>query len=151
MSLALLLAVAALLPLFAAAVILRGLGRGYRVARVLAASEEVSIAEAHAMASGPPRYVRVHGRVESDEEFPDENDRPLVFRRERLDVRRAGGTWATLQQDRVAVPFGIEERSAFIALDVDALADGLVVMPRESIGRAADVADRLPAGVEGDA
>jgi hypothetical protein len=150
-SVPLVLAVAALLPLFAAAVILRGLGRGYRVARILAASETVSIADAHALAAGPPRYVRVHGRVESDEEFPDENDRPLVFRRERLDLRRAGRSWTTLQEERVAVPFGIEERSAFIAVDVDALADGLVVMPRESVGRAADVADRLPAGVDGAA
>ena len=150
-SLPLLLAVTALLPLFAAALVLRSFGRGYRVARILAASPEVSIDEAHALAAGPPRFVRVHGRVESDEEFPDENDRPLVFRRERLQARRAGRPWRTLQEDRVAVPFGLEERSAFIAVDVDALAEGLVVMPRESVGRAADVAGRLPAGVDPDA
>jgi hypothetical protein len=94
----------------------------------------------------------VHGRVSSDEEFPDENDRPLVFRRERLEVRRErSGAWETLQDERVAVPFGVELRSAFIGVDVDAIGDGLVVMSRESSGRASEVAERLPASVPVDA
>ena len=81
----------------------------------------------------PRRYVRTQGRISSEDEFPDENDRPLVFRRQRLQ-RRDGRAWATLDDDRVAVPFGIEDRQAFLAIDVDSLGDGLVVVPREAVG-----------------
>jgi hypothetical protein len=151
MNVPLLLALGGLLAIAAAAMILRRLGRGYRVARMLSAAPEVSIAEARVLADGRPRFVRVHGRVESDEEFPDENERPLVFRRERLEVRRSGHAWETIQEDRVAVPFGVEERSAFIGVDVDAIAGGLVVMPREAVGRAAEVVGRIPADVPADA
>lgn len=151
MNVPLLLALAGLSAFAAAALILRRLGRGYRVARMLSAAPEVSIAEARALADRPPRFVRVRGRVESDEEFPDENDRPLVFKRERLEVRRSGRAWEILQEDRVAVPFGVEERSAFIGVDADAIAAGLVVMPREAAGRAAEVAGRIPADVPADA
>ena len=62
----------------------------YRVGRLLAAAPLVEIDEASEMAAGRPRYVRVSGRITSDEEFPDENDRPLVFRRKRIDVAAAG-------------------------------------------------------------
>ncbi|MBA2254514.1 MAG: hypothetical protein H0W07_05310, partial [Chloroflexi bacterium] len=151
MNLPLLLAVLGLVALFVASLLLRSIGRGYRIARLLAAAPEVSIAEALELAAGPERFVRVRGRVESDEEFPDEHDRPLVFRRERLETRGPGSPWRTLQEDRVAVPFGVGLRSMFIAVDVDAIASGLVVLPRESIGRAGEVAERLPADVPVDA
>jgi hypothetical protein len=150
-TLPLLLMVGGLIAFFAASLVLRSLGRGYRVARILAAAPEVSITDARNLAAGAPRFVKVRGRVESDEEFPDESDRPLVFRRERLEVRRAGRRWEPLRDERVAVPFGVEARSAFIGVDIDALGDGLVVMPREAAGRAAEVAGRVPGDVPGDA
>jgi hypothetical protein len=151
MNLSLLLAGLGLAALTVASLLLRSIGPGYRTARLLVAAREVSIPEACLLATGAERFVRVHGRVQSDEEFPDEHDRPLVFRRERLETRRDGSSWRTLQEDRVAVPFGVEQRSAFIAVDVDVIAGGLVVLPRESLGRAGEVADRLPADVPPDA
>ena len=134
----------------AAAVLLRNVGPAYRIGRTLSAAPELALAEVVALASGAdggPRYVRTHGRISSDEEFPDENDRPLVYRRQRLQ-RRSGRAWATLDDDRVAVPFGIEDRQSFLAVDIDALGDGLVVVPREAVGVASDLpASMLPSGV----
>ena len=55
--------------------ILTRLGPRFRVGRLLSGARQVSLAEAHALASSAtPRYVRVHGRITSDEEFPDEHD-----------------------------------------------------------------------------
>ena len=130
-------------------VLLRGLGVRYRVARILYAAPEVSVEEAVALATEDGRtrpFVRVRGRVASDEEFPDENDAPLVFRWERLELSTGRDRWQLVEEDRVAVPFGVEERGASIEVDHEALDVGLVVLPRESTGRAADVAQRLPAG-----
>ena len=44
------------------------------------------------------------------------------------------------------MPFEVREGLDGIAIDADALDDGLVVMPRESVGTAADVPDRVPDG-----
>ena len=44
------------------------------------------------------------------------------------------------------VPFEVREGLASIAIDGAALGDGLVVLPRESVGTAADAPDRVPAG-----
>src|SRR4051812_27663492 len=64
--------------LAAGALLLRRGGSGYRVGRLLAAVPQLSLAETIALArSGEQRYVRTSGRITSDEEFPDENDRPL--------------------------------------------------------------------------
>jgi hypothetical protein len=142
---ALILAAAACLV--ATLVLLRTLGPRYRVGRLLAAAPEVSIAEARALAeAGEARYVRVAGRITSDEEFPDENDRPLVYRRKRLEAAPRAGQWRTLSDEREAVPFGIELRSEFIAVDEAALAEGLVAIPREAVGTIGD----LPAEVSAD-
>jgi hypothetical protein len=136
-----------LLAFGAAAVLLRSI-QGYRIARSLQAAPPVSVEEALALArAGEDRYVRVQGRVTSDEEFPDEHDRPLVYRRRRLSVEQPPGAWRTVSDERQAVPFGIEERAAFIAIDLGALGEGLVVMPRESTGRAEEIPGRLPEGV----
>jgi hypothetical protein len=124
---------------------------GYRIGRLLRAAPEVSIAEAVSAATGPPRYVRVRGRVTSDEEFPDEHDRPLVYRRRTIQVAARPGGWRTVEEDREAVPFGVEERSAFIGVDPADLAEGLVVLPRMAEGRAAEVPGRLPADVPPEA
>lgn len=133
--------------LLAAMLILRSLGRAYRIGRLLAASQQLSIAEAVALAqAGRPAYVRVAGRISSSEVFADENDRPLVFRRTRLMAVAGRRKSRVLSDDREAVPFGIESRTEYIAVDETALDEGLVVIPREASGTAAD----LPADVSRD-
>lgn len=129
-------------------VLLSRLGRAYRVGRLLAAAPLMPIATAVELArSGEARYVRVHGRITSAEEFPDELDRPLVFRRRRLELR-TGGRWQDVWHEREAVPFGVEERATFIAVDAAQLEQGLVVIPRESRGRAGEVPEHLPPGTD---
>lgn len=138
------LAAAGIAGLVLAALALRAIGPAYRVARLLAATREVSLGEAAAMAAdGGQRYVRIVGRVSSDEEFPDEQDRPLVYRHTRIEISDGRGGWRTVSDEREAVPFGIESRSDFVAVDALALDLGLVVLPRESVGLATD----LPAGL----
>jgi hypothetical protein len=130
--------------------ILRRLGPAYRIGRLLAASPRASIAEAITLArSGRPAYVRTTGRISSDEVFPDEHDRPLVFRRTRL-MAAAGGGWQVLSDDIEAVPFGLEARSDFIAIDEMGLAEGLVVIPREAEGRVGDLPAEAAAGLPPD-
>lgn len=115
-------------------------GPGYRVGRLLSVAPMLTLDEVAAAArAGEQRYVRTKGRVSSDEEFPDENDKPLVYRRQRLQARLDGRDWADVDDDRVAVPFGVEERGSFIAVDVDALGEGLVVVPRVAEGVASDL------------
>ncbi len=139
-----------------AVLLLRSVGPAYRIGRTLSAAPELPLAEvaglarAAGAASGvgtPARYVRTRGRISSEEEFPDENDRPLVYRRQRLQ-RRDGRSWITLDDDRVAVPFGLEDRQTYLAVDIDSLGDGLVVVPRESVGVASDLPPAMvPEGV----
>lgn len=153
MSPAAVLAICGLTLFLAGALALRSMGSGYRIGRLLAATPMVSINEAIAMArEGTTRYVRVSGRVSSDEEFPDDLDRPLVFRRRRIELATADGKWRAALDDREAVPFGLETRSSFIGIDGAALSDGLVVIPRESEGVAADLPESLstsiPAGTD---
>jgi len=148
------LLIAAFACVAAAVVLLRSLGTRYRVGRLLAAAPAVEIEEAQAIASSSSDYVRVTGRITSDEEFPDENDRPLVFRRKRIQVGGgpggAGGRggWRTIADEREAVPFGLETRSAYIAIDVDAIGDGLVAIPRESLGKFSDLPAELTAEID---
>ena len=133
-----------------AALLLRRVGRGYRIARLLASAPLASIAEVlQVAADGERRYMRLSGRVTSDEEFPDENQRPLVFRRQRIE-RRAGANWQVLDEDRLAVPFGVEDRRDFVAVDADALGEGLVVIPRESTGVARELPDELRSRLASD-
>ncbi len=133
------------LALLGGAIILRSFGPAYRIGRLLATAPHVSVEEAVALAAQDrPPYVAVAGRVDSDQDFPDEHGRPLVFRRARLQVRRAG-VWRTIQEERQAVPFMVRQGLVSIAVDGEALAEGLVTIPRESRGTAAEVPDRLPA------
>ncbi|MFI5262204.1 MAG: hypothetical protein ACHQZR_06605 [Candidatus Limnocylindrales bacterium] len=128
--------------------LVRSLGSGYRIGRTLAAAPLVPVTTAIAMArQGQAGYVRVHGRIASDEEFPDEHDRPLVFRRRRLEIA-VRGRWRPVLDDREAVSFGVEERAAYIAIDAAQLGAGLVVLPRESTGLAAEAAEHLPPGTD---
>jgi hypothetical protein len=139
-----LLLVIGLVSVVVAALLLRGIGPAYRIGRTLSAAPQLPLADVVALAlastegDAAPRYIRTEGRISSEEEFPDEHDRPLVFRRQRLQ-RRDGRAWTTLDDDRVAVPFGIEDRGSFLAMDVDSLGDGLVVVPREATGVAGDL------------
>ena len=137
--------VAGLATLLVGVLVLRTYGPSYRVGRLLAATRSVTVAEALALANGPARYVRVSGRIDAEDEFEDDAHRPLVFRRTQLQLRN-GSTWVSFEDRRERVDFQIQEGLDAIAVDDAALDAGLVVVPRESIGTAADVPDRVPAG-----
>ena len=146
----LLLAAAGVVALAAAAVILRSFGPGYRVGRLLAVVAQVPVAEAIRLAeAGETRYVRVYGRIDSDAEFEDADHRPLVLRRTRIDWRAAGrGPWTQFDSRLEAVPFVVREGLDEIAVDAARLGDGLVVVPRESVGVARDMDAMTAAGID---
>jgi hypothetical protein len=135
--------------------ILRGFGPRYRVGRLLAVVPKVSVSEARAIAeAGDARYVRIDGRIDTEAEFEDQDHRPLVLRRTTFHWRATPGTgaWLLVEPPRVeAVPFVVREGLDEIAIDADALGDGLVVIPRESVGRVSDLGDRAPSGSQPDA
>jgi len=146
----LLVIVAGLVSIGLGSLLLRAYGPRVRVGRLLAVTPAVEIAEARAIAAaGARRYVRVDGRLDADADFPDENERPLVFRRRRLEARR-GRRWAILDERRAAVPFRIREGLDEIDIDVDALDEGLVTLVRESAGTAAEAAETLPPAMLAD-
>jgi hypothetical protein len=143
---------AAVACLVAAVVLLRSLGRAWQVGRLIAASPRISIAEASQLAhAGKPAFVSVNGRITSAEVFPDEHDRPLVYRRTRLMVRDERAGWRALSDEREAVAFGLEARDEYIAIDEGELDDGLVVIPRVASGRAAELPAELAASVPAEA
>jgi hypothetical protein len=137
--------VAGLATLLVGVFVLRTYGPGYRIGRLLAATRSVTIAEAVALANGPARYVRVSGRIDAEDEFEDDAHRPLVFRRTRLQLL-TDGAWVSFEDRRERVDFDIQEGLDAIGVDDAALDTGLVVVSRESVGTAADVAERVPAG-----
>lgn len=121
--------------------LLRRGGNAWRLGRLLAAAPQRSLAEAAAIAAaGDETYVRLHGRIDSDEEFPSEDGKPLVYRRRRLQRRSRSG-WQTFDDERLAVPFRLGERGEHVEIDTEALGDGLIVVPRESEGVAADLTE----------
>jgi hypothetical protein len=134
------LAAIGLLLIGATGLLLRSVGSAWRVARVLGSTREVPLSS---IGDAAGQYVKTHGRIGSEEEFPDEHQRPLVFRRTRVQHAASGGRWETLNDDRLAVPFWIEERGDALTIDVDALGDGLVVVPRVAEGIAADLPNSL--------
>jgi hypothetical protein len=141
-----LLIVAGFVALAAGVLVLLSFGSGYRLGRLLAAAPVVPIAAAVAAAgTGRAGYVGVEGRIDSAEPFADAADRPLVFRRTRIELRRRG-RWLSVEDSREAVPFTLREGLDEIAVDTDVLGPGVVVLPRESTGVAADLPDRVPAG-----
>ncbi len=143
------LLIAGFASLVAGIAILRSFGPRFRVGRLLSTTPGVTVAEAVAAAEGPPRYVRIDGRIDAEDEFEDDAHRPLVMRRTRLQLRD-GRTWRSIEDRREVVPFQIREGLDAMAIDGDALDHGLVVMPRESIGTAGEVPDRVPAGTAPD-
>jgi hypothetical protein len=141
--------VAGLVALAAGTLLLRSYGPRMRVGRLLAVTPTVEISAARAMAvAGDRRYVRVDGRLDADEPFPDEHERPLVFRRRRLEARHDAG-WTLLDQQRQTVPVRLREGLDEIGIDVEALDVGLVTLVRESLGTAAEAATALPGGPAG--
>jgi hypothetical protein len=146
----LLIGAAGLVALVAGGMVLRTFGTAYRIGRLLATAPTVTIAQANAIAAeGRRAYVRVAGRIDADDEFEDADHRPLVFRRVRLETR-TGRSWRPFEDHRRAVPFSINEGLDTIGVDVDALDTGLIVVPRESVGRAADLPERAPDGTPAD-
>lgn len=128
--------------------VLRSFGPGLRVGRLLSATPRVSVEDARAIAeSGVRRYVGVAGRIDAEAPFEDADHRPLVLRRTRLQLRGSRG-WTSFEDHRDAVPFVIREGLAEIGVDGERLDEGLVVIPRESSGTAADLADRVPPGTD---
>jgi len=124
--------------------ILRTFGSRFRVGRLLASTPSVSIAEALEIArTGRPSYVRITGRIDSETDFEDADHRPLVFRRTRFQADD-DGRWADFDVVREVVPFDLNEGLDAIAVDGDALDDGLIVVPRESEGTMGDLGDRAP-------
>lgn len=147
----LLLVAAGLVALAAGILVLRSFGSGYRIGRLLSATPAVPVSEAIELADGPPRYVAIAGRIDSEEDFEDDAHRPLVYRRVRLELGRgdpARPRWEPVDEHAQAVPFEIRDGLAAIGIDSAALGDGLVVVPRESVGVAGDAPERVPAGVE---
>jgi len=127
--------------------LLRRSGSGWRVGRLLAGAPQHTLAEAATLAAEDSEsYVRVHGRIDSDEEFPGDDGKPIVYRRRRLQRRAGRSGWQTFDDDRLAVPFRLSEKGEQVSIDTDALGDGLVVVPRESVGVAADVTEDAVSG-----
>ncbi len=139
---------AGLAALAAGWVLLRQLGPRGRIGRILAATPVVPVEEAVRLAeSGAQRYVAVGGRIDSDAEFFDENDRPLVLRRSRLALRTGRrSAWTVVADVRDVVPFSVAGGLSAISVDEMALDVGLVVVARESEGMAGEIADRVPEG-----
>ena len=134
----------------AGVLVLRSFGPRYRVGRLLAATPSVSVAEALELAAGPARYIAIRGRIDAEDEFEDDAHRPLVLRRARIQLK-PGRDWVTVDEHTTAVDFEIREGLDAIAVDHGALDAGLVVVPRESVGTAADAPDRVPVGTAPDA
>jgi hypothetical protein len=122
-------------------------GPRYRIGRLLASVPRVSVGEALAMAAASePRYVRIDGRIDSDEDFEDADHRPLVLRRTRVEARMgASRRWRTFEHSHEAVAFQLNEGLDSILVDEAALDAGLVVVTRQSVGVAGDLGDRLAA------
>ena len=140
---------AGLVALGVGVVILRTLGANYRVGRLLAVTPVVPVAYARELASGPPRFVAVQGRIDAEQEFEDDAHRPLVLRRVRFQLAEGSG-WTTVDEHRQSVDFEVREGLDSIAVDHGAIEVGLVVIPRQSVGTAADALDRVPLGTSPD-
>jgi hypothetical protein len=137
--------IAGVVALVIGGVILRSFGSRYRVGRLLSATRTIPVAEASALAGGPARYVAISGRLDAADEFEDDAHRPLVYRRTRLEIGD-GGSWRTIDERVQAVDFELRDGLDSIAVDHAAIAEGLVVVPRESVGTAAEAAELVPAG-----
>ena len=142
--------IAGLVALAAGVLVLRTYGPRYRVGRLLAATPDVT--DRRGPRAGAGRAALRHGQRADRrrDEFEDDAHRPLVFRRTRLQLRGGRGLDLVPGRPRERVPFEVRDGLDGIAVDDAALDAGLVVVPRESVGTAADVADRVPPGTPPD-
>lgn len=138
-----------LVAIVAGWLLVQRIGSRARIGRILASTPVVPVDRAVEMAKGAPRYVAVGGRLDSEHEFLDEHERPLVFRRSRLDLRQ-GSRWQTVVDNREVVGFSLAGGLASIAIDGNALDEGLIVVIRESEGSAGEIPDIVPAGTPAD-
>jgi hypothetical protein len=139
---------AGLIALVIGAALLASLGPRYRIGRLLAATRAVPVAEAVEMARrGETHYVRVEGRIDSESEFEDAAHRPLVLRLTRLEARK-GAAWERLDTTHEGVPFEIRDGLDAIGVDQERLDEGVVVVPRESVGVVGDLGDRAPSTLD---
>ena len=147
----LVLIAAGALALALGAIVLRSVGPGVRIGRLLASVPRVAVDDAMRMAlAGERRYVAVHGRLDAEDPFFDAAERPLVYRRTRIEVRQ-GRDWKRVEENVEQVPFELRDGLDAIGVDASAIGDGLVVVPRESTGLVRDLADRAPEGFPSDA
>lgn len=146
----LLLSTAGFVALIVATAILHSFGPRYRIGRLLAVAPRVSVAEARSLAEqGRQRYVRIDGRVDSDEDWEDADHRPLVLRRTVSEWRPAGGgRWRAFDANLEVVPFVIREGMDEVAVDASSIAEGLVTVPRERVGHAGDLDSMVAAGID---
>lgn len=146
----LVLLVAGLVTLGAGWALVRSLGPRGRAGRILAATPIVPIAEARRLAeTRAGRYVGVEGRIDGEDEFEDEHHQPLVYRRSRLEAARGRG-WQRLDEHTQVVRFEVAEGLDRILVDGETLADGLIVVLRQSEGTAGEIPDRVPADLPAD-
>lgn len=136
--------------LLAAAAILRSFGARYRIGRLLAVAPRVTVAEARAIAeSGRTRYVRVDGRIDSEDDWEDADHRPLVLRRTTYEWRPSpGARWRPFDAGVEVVPFVVREGLDELEVDATSIAEGLVTVPREYVGHAGDLAAMTAAGID---
>jgi hypothetical protein len=136
--------------LLTASAILRSFGPRYRIGRLLAVAPKVSIPDARALAeSGKQRYVRIDGRIDSEDDWEDADHRPLVLRRTAYEWRpNARARWRAFDAELEVVPFVVREGLAEMAVDASQIAEGLLTVPRERVGRAADLEAMTKAGID---
>lgn len=84
------------------------------------------------------RYIAVKGGIDASEAFEDENHRPLVYRRERV-LLSEDGVWREVDRAVRSLPFSVSDASGSIAIDADALDEGLIVVVRQWEGSVADL------------
>ncbi len=146
----LLLSTVGFVALVVATTILRSFGPRYRIGRLLAVAPHVSVAEARALAEqGTQRYVRINGRIDSEDDWEDDDHRPLVLRRTAYAWRaKAGARWRAFDAKLEVVPFVVREGLDEIAVDAAQIAEGLVTVPRQRVGTAADLEAMTAAGID---
>lgn len=112
-----------------------------RIGQLLAGLAPLSPSEALRVAAarnGSVPYLAIKGSIDAAEIFEDEHHRPLVFRRERVSVADGAG-WRVIDEAVRRLPFVVSDPSSAIEIDVDALAEGLIVVERRWEGSVAEL------------